>query len=43
MRGDGIYRVPYPIETRLSLVDLDDVAEAAALVLTEAGPCRRDL
>jgi uncharacterized protein YbjT (DUF2867 family) len=33
----GIYRVPYPIETRLSLVDLDDVAEAAATVLTHAG------
>jgi NAD(P)H dehydrogenase (quinone) len=32
---DGIWRVPYPVETRLSLVDLDDVAEAAALVLTE--------
>lgn len=30
----GIYRVPYPVETRLSLVDLDDVAEAAAEVLT---------
>ena len=37
MVGDGIYRVPYPIETRLSLVDLDDVAEAAALVLTKDG------
>jgi NAD(P)H dehydrogenase (quinone) len=37
MVGDGIYRVPYPIETRLSLVDLDDVAEAAAMVLTSAG------
>jgi NAD(P)H dehydrogenase (quinone) len=37
MVGDGIYRVPYPIDTRLSLVDLDDVAEAAALVLTEDG------
>jgi uncharacterized protein YbjT (DUF2867 family) len=34
MVSDGIYRVPYPIETRLSLVDLDDVAEAAAVVLT---------
>jgi NAD(P)H dehydrogenase (quinone) len=34
MVGEGIYRVPYPIETRLSLVDLDDVAEAAAVVLT---------
>jgi uncharacterized protein YbjT (DUF2867 family) len=37
MVSDGIYRVPYPIETRLSLVDLDDVAEAAALVLTNGG------
>ena len=37
MLGDGIYRVPYPVDTRLSLVDLNDVAEAAALVLTEAG------
>jgi NAD(P)H dehydrogenase (quinone) len=33
----GIYRVPYPVESRLSLVDLADVAEAAALVLTQAG------
>jgi len=37
MVRDGIYRAPYPIETRLSLVDLDDVAEAAAVVLTNAG------
>jgi uncharacterized protein YbjT (DUF2867 family) len=37
MKSDGIYRVPYGIETRLSLVDLDDVAEAAALVLTNGG------
>jgi NAD(P)H dehydrogenase (quinone) len=37
MAGDGIFRVPYPIETRLSLVDLDDVAEAAATVLTGDG------
>ena len=37
MLGDGIYRVPYPIGTRLSLVDLEDVAEAAALVLTHDG------
>jgi NAD(P)H dehydrogenase (quinone) len=34
---EGVYRVPYPAETRLSLVDLDDVAEAAARVLTETG------
>jgi len=37
MVRDGVYRVPYPIETRLSLVDLDDIAEAAAIVLTNAG------
>ncbi len=37
MVGAGIYRVPYPIETRLSLVDLDDVAQVAALVLTGDG------
>jgi uncharacterized protein YbjT (DUF2867 family) len=37
MVRDGIYRVPYPIETRLGLVDLEDVAEAAAMVLTNAG------
>jgi NAD(P)H dehydrogenase (quinone) len=34
---DGVFRVPYPVETRLSLVDLDDVAEAAARVLTTGG------
>jgi NAD(P)H dehydrogenase (quinone) len=34
---DGVYQVPYPVETRLSLVDLDDVAQAAARVLMEAG------
>lgn len=34
MVRDGIYRVPYPIDTRLSLVDLEDVADAAAKVLT---------
>ncbi|MGA3307693.1 MAG: NmrA family NAD(P)-binding protein [Xanthobacteraceae bacterium] len=35
--ADGVFRVPYPVATRLSLVDLNDVAEAAALVLTENG------
>lgn len=34
---DGALRNPYPVETRLSLVDLEDVAEAAARVLTEPG------
>jgi uncharacterized protein YbjT (DUF2867 family) len=33
----GVFRIPYPAETRLSLVDLNDVAEAAARVLTEDG------
>ncbi len=35
--AEGVFRVPYPVETRLSLVDLEDVAEAAALVLTANG------
>ena len=33
----GRYPVPYSLETRMSLVDLEDVAEAAARVLTEPG------
>jgi len=33
----GEYAVPYSIGTRLGMVDLEDVAEAAACVLTEAG------
>jgi NAD(P)H dehydrogenase (quinone) len=37
MASEGIYRVPYPVATRISLVDLEDVAEAAATVLTSAG------
>src|ERR1700722_13680043 len=37
MARDGIYHVPYPVETQLSLVDLDDVAEAAATMLTNTG------
>jgi NAD(P)H dehydrogenase (quinone) len=35
--ADGVFRIPYPVETRLSLVDLEDVAEAASLVLTQDG------
>jgi NAD(P)H dehydrogenase (quinone) len=37
MKSEGLYRMPFPIETRMSLVDLDDVAAAAALVLTTEG------
>ncbi len=35
--GEGVYRVPYAPSTRLSLVDLEDVAEVGARVLTEPG------
>ncbi|MCB9079589.1 MAG: NmrA family NAD(P)-binding protein [Anaerolineaceae bacterium] len=35
--SQGVYRVPYPIDTRLSVVDLNDVANVAAKVLTEPG------
>jgi uncharacterized protein YbjT (DUF2867 family) len=33
----GIYEVPYSADTRLSMVDLEDVAQVAALVLTQGG------
>ena len=31
----GVYTVPYAVEARMSMVDLEDVAQAAAIVLTE--------
>ena len=34
IKKDGVLRLPYPAETKLSLVDLNDVAEAAAIVLS---------
>jgi uncharacterized protein YbjT (DUF2867 family) len=34
---EGVYPVPYAVETRLGMVDLKDVAEVAAKVLTEPG------
>ncbi len=34
---EGVYAVPYSLDTRLGMVDLKDIAEAAARVLTEAG------
>jgi len=34
---DDVLRNPYPVETELSLIDVNDVAEAAAAVLTERG------
>jgi len=33
----GIYPVPYSVGTRLGMIDLEDVAEVAAMVLTEPG------
>jgi uncharacterized protein YbjT (DUF2867 family) len=33
----GVYRVPYAVETRLGMVDLEDVATVAAVVLTQPG------
>ena len=33
----GVYAVPYSVETRMSMVDLEEVAQAAAVVLTEPG------
>jgi uncharacterized protein YbjT (DUF2867 family) len=35
--AQGVYPVPYAAQTRLSLVDLKDVAQVAAAVLTEPG------
>jgi uncharacterized protein YbjT (DUF2867 family) len=35
--AEGRYVIPYAAETHLSMVDLEDVAEAAAIVLTELG------
>jgi uncharacterized protein YbjT (DUF2867 family) len=37
VRQTGHFAVPYPVTTRLSLVDVRDVAEVAARVLTEPG------
>lgn len=33
----GVYAVPYSVESRMSMVDLEDVAEVASVVLTEPG------
>ena len=34
---DGVYPVPYAADARVSMVDLEDVARVAAIVLTESG------
>jgi len=33
----GVYAVPYSVECRMSMVDLEDIAHAAAVVLTDPG------
>lgn len=35
--NEGVYRVPYPPQTRMSLLDLEDLGEAVATVLTGSG------
>ncbi len=37
IRATGHYVVPYPVQTRIALVDVRDAAEVAARVLTEPG------
>lgn len=37
MRAEGIYTVPYSPTCRITLVDLEEVAEVAAKILTEEG------
>lgn len=37
IKESGVYSVPFWLNTRVSLVDLNDVAEAAAIVLTQPG------
>jgi uncharacterized protein YbjT (DUF2867 family) len=34
---DGVHRMPFSVDARFSLVDIDDLASAAALVLTQPG------
>jgi uncharacterized protein YbjT (DUF2867 family) len=34
---EGFYRVPYPVNTCLSLVDLEDLAEAVAVIFNDSG------
>jgi NAD(P)H dehydrogenase (quinone) len=34
--NSGVYPVPYPVDSKISLVDLQDIADAAAKVITES-------
>ena len=35
--NEGLFQAPYPVESRFGLLDLEDLGEAAAIVLTESG------
>jgi uncharacterized protein YbjT (DUF2867 family) len=35
--GEGVLRVPYSVHSKFSFLDLEDLAEAARVILTEAG------
>ncbi len=37
IQDEGIYKVPYDVTARIALIDLEDLAEAAAIVLTTSG------
>lgn len=37
VKNEGIYRVPYDVETKIALIDLKDLASAAKTVLTAGG------
>jgi uncharacterized protein YbjT (DUF2867 family) len=37
IRAEGMFPVPYAVEARLSIIDLEDVAAAATVVLCESG------
>lgn len=37
IKNEGVFAVPYAVDTRLSMVDLQDVAEVAAKTLVETG------
>ncbi len=37
IRNEGVYAAPYALDTRITMVDLLDVAQVAAKVLTETG------
>ncbi len=37
IKNQGVYKVPYPEDTAISMVDIQDIAEVVATVITESG------